>query len=435
MLGDLLREGIDRRTFLSRTMFGLGAALIGPQAFLRLARAEPLCGDETILVVVQLSGGNDGLATVVPHGDDAYYRVRRTIAIGAKEAVRLDDYHGLHPGLAPLRKLWDDGRFAIVQGASYPNPNRSHFKSMDIWQAASLEGRRASAGWLGRAVDWLHPDEPSPSLMVSIGRTTPFALSGKINKPIAFVDPKQARALAGTREEPICECKEHEAAGPAPTVAEQEAFLRRVASDARVASQKMGKALEGYRPGADYPGGRLAQSLRTIAALIAGRLEARVFYAELGGFDTHTTQRGRHDGLMRELGAGLAAFQADLDAHGVADRVALVTFSEFGRRVAENASGGTDHGVAGPMLLIGAKVRGGLASKHPSLTDLDAGDLKMTTDFRSVYATLLEDWLGVPSKEVLGAAFAKLPLIDRAKSAPPPRPAKSAETPSTGRVF
>ncbi len=412
---------LDRRAFLKKTLFGVGAALMGPQVFLRLARAAPLSGDETILVVVQLSGGNDGLSTVIPHGDDAYYRARRATAIPRKDVIRIDDYHGFHPGLAPLHALWESGKLTVVQGASYPDPTRSHFESMDVWHAGARAGRREGAGWLGRAIDRLHPDAPSPNLLVSVGRNVPFALAARTNKPVSVVDPRQARIFA--REEPVCESCDPKArsgeSGARPSAELEEEFLRRVAADARASSRKMAGAIERYAPKADYPQGRLAASLRTIAALVVGRLDARVFYAELGGFDTHAQQRGRHDALMRELGAALAAFQADLEKQGAADRVAVVTFSEFGRRVKENASGGTDHGVAGPMFVLGSKVRGGLATRHPSLTDLDAGDLKMTTDFRSVYATVLEDWLGVRSEDVLGGAFPKLPLF-----APSPKPAR-----------
>jgi uncharacterized protein (DUF1501 family) len=404
----------DRRQFLKTGLFGLGAALLGPQPFLNLAYGAPLTGDEPILVVVQLSGGNDGLSMVVPHGDDAYYRARQQTAIGRKEVVKLDGHVGLHPFLAPLKPLYDGGKLAIVQGVSYPNPNRSHFKSMDIWQAANLDGDRVGTGWIGRAVDRIHPDETSPNLMVSVGRSVPLALAGEKHKPVAFAPGGRAYEGVADAPAPMCEpCPE--CAGRAAADAKaQEEFLRQVAADAKVSSKKMVEAAARYKPRGTYPGGPLAAQLRLVAALIAGKLDSRVFYVQQGGYDTHTTQRNRHDNNMKQLGEALAAFHADLDAQGLARRVTVLTFSEFGRRVKENASGGTDHGVAGPMFLLGNRVQGGLHGKHPSLTDLDNGDLKMTTDFRSVYASVIEDWLGAKdAAPVLGGKFPKLPLIGK----------------------
>ena len=402
-----MTDQLSRRRFLSRSLAGVSFAATAPH-FLSLSSrvfaAEP-GRDDRILVVLQLSGGNDGLSMVVPHTDPAYARARRTTLV--KDPRKLTDDLGLHPALEAVHRLYGDGRLAIVQGASYPNPNRSHFASMDIWHTADLEGRRSPTGWLGRAIDACCPDAPDPNLVVNVGKAVPYALEAKVNKPVSFESPGSYRWTGNPRDR-----EEFERLNGEGGADEQVRWLHRVAVDARASSKKIRAAADGYRPQAEYPRGQLAADLRTVAALIHGGLATRVYYVSFGGFDTHNGQANRYANLMRELDAALGAFQADLKAQGHAGRVLTLSFSEFGRRVEENASGGTDHGVAGPMLLLGENVKGGLYGRQPSLADLDGnGDLKMQVDFRSVYATVLNDWMQIPAKRILATDFPHLPLV------------------------
>jgi len=403
-------QPITRRSFLASGVAGLGLAATAPH-FLSLssrafAASQPPQADR-VLVVLQLSGGNDGLSMLVPFADPAYHRARRTAAVDANALLKLNDTLALHPQLEQLRALYDNSRLALVQGVSYPNPNRSHFKSMDIWHTADLRGRARDTGWLGRAVDACCPDVTDPELMINVGRTIPYALLGKLHKPISFENAEQYRWTGN----PTDRAEFERLNGPA-TAAGQIRWLHRVAVDARRSSKEIRAAAAGYQPKADYPRSRLAGDLRTVAALIAGEHVTRVYYVGFGGFDTHTNQRARYDSLMRELDPAVGAFWTDLRAQGNSKRVLMLSFSEFGRRVEENASGGTDHGVAGPMLLLGDSVRGGLHGRTPSLTDLDGnGDLRMQADFRSVYGEVLDDWMGVPSDTLLGSRFQKLGLL------------------------
>ena len=405
------KNAIDRRTFLGQGLTGLSLAATAP-SFLSLSTdvfAAEAAKTDRILVVLQLSGGNDGLSTVVPYGDDAYHRQRRTTGIAKNEVLKLNDYAGLHPVLKRMHAMYGEGELAIVQGASYPNPNRSHFKAMDIWHTADARGRSRDTGWLGRAVDACCPDVDDPNLVVNIGKATPYALEAKQHKAVSFTDPQQYR-WAG-READKGEFKK---LNRPVTAADQIQWLHRVSVDAQSSSNEIRTAARDYRPKADYPGGgrlQLGTDLRTVAALIKGDVGTRVYYVSFGGFDTHNGQRNRHNQLMTQLDAALGAFWSDLKAQGLAERVCVMVFSEFGRRVKENASQGTDHGVAGPMFVLGANVKGGLHARHPSLTDLDNGDLKMSCDFRSVYQSVLADWMAMDPVKILGRRYPKLPLL------------------------
>jgi uncharacterized protein (DUF1501 family) len=399
---------ITRRRFLRHGLAGVSLAATAPH-FLDLgarAFAGPPGEPGRVLVVLQLSGGNDGLSTVVPWADAAYHANRNASAIPGKEVLDLDGHIGLHPALTGFRDLFADGRLAVVQGAGYPNPNRSHFKSMDIWHTGDLEGRRRPTGWLGRAIDSCCPADAGPELVVNLGESIPYALEARVHKPVAFDNAASYRWAGNPRDADEFEELNGEAHG-----GDAVSWLHRVAVDARASSDRIRSAATGYRPKGDYPGTGLARDLRTVAALIAAGLDTRVYYVSFGGFDTHNNQRARHDNLMREWNGAVSAFLAALDAQGLSDRVLLMSFSEFGRRVRENGSAGTDHGVAGPMFLFGKGVRGGLHAEHPSLTDLDQGDLKMRVDFRSVYAAVLERWLGADPSMVLGARFEPLPVL------------------------
>jgi uncharacterized protein (DUF1501 family) len=384
--------------------------------------SRPGVPDERILVIVQLSGGNDGLNTVIPYGDREYHAARPSLSLGepgkAKNggaALELDRDRGigLHPNLTGLKELHDDGRLAVVAGVGYPNPNRSHFASMDIWQSGRPEGK--GTGWLGRYVDATCNGNPAADVAVSVGRTAPLAMLGRTSRPIAFESADLFRWLgadAGGQMED--EYQRMVRAGELKDVAagSQESFLMRTALDAQVTSDRIRAAVK-KAPLARYPGSAVAKQLQTVAAMIRDGMKTRVYYVSMGGFDTHANQVGSHGNLMRQLGDAMLAFQNDLKAQGNDGRVMTMCFSEFGRRVRQNASNGTDHGTAGPVFVVGPNVNPGLQGKYPSLTDLDGGDLKFTTDFRGVYQELLGKWMKAPTREVLGGTY-QAPSIVRA---------------------
>ena len=384
--------------------------------------SRPGVPDERILVIVQLSGGNDGLNTVIPYGDREYHAARPSLALGEPgkarnggAALELDRDRGigLHPNLTGLKELHDDGRLAVVAGVGYPNPNRSHFASMDIWQSGRPEGK--GTGWLGRYVDATCNGNPAADVAVSVGRTAPLAMLGRTSRPIAFESADLFRWLgadAGGQMED--EYQRMVRAGELEDVAagSQESFLMRTALDAQVTSDRIRAAVK-KAPLARYPGSAVAKQLQTVAAMIRDGMKTRVYYVSMGGFDTHANQPNSHGNLMRQLGDAMLAFQNDLKAQGNDGRVMTMCFSEFGRRVRQNASNGTDHGTAGPVFVVGPNVNPGLQGKYPSLTDLDGGDLKFTTDFRGVYQELLGKWMKAPTREVLGGTY-QAPSIVRA---------------------
>ena len=398
--------------FIERSALGMVAQAAGGTAGIP---------DERILVIIQLGGGNDGLNTVVPYGASEYFNARPSIAIGvpgstrggAGAAIELDQAKGigLHPALTGLKELYDDGLVTVVQGTGYPNPNRSHFTSMDIWQTARTDGK--GNGWVGRYFDATCNGTPAPEGAVAMGRQAPLALMGDVQKPIAFESAELfewlGKDLHGTLAAPY-ESINRRGTLDGVEAETQASFLMRTALDAQISSERIRTAVA-KRPLVEYPGSGLARQLQTIGAMIRDGMRTRVYYASLSGFDTHSGQVGSHANLMGQLGGALRAFQNDLKAQGNEGRVVTMCFSEFGRRVRQNASAGTDHGTAAPLFLVGAPVRPGILGEHPSLVDLDQGDLKHTVDFRSVYAGILEDWLRAPSEKVLGGTFPKAALF------------------------
>jgi uncharacterized protein (DUF1501 family) len=403
--------------FLDQTVMALADPLDAPRV------QRPSGKDGKVLVVVQLSGGNDGLNTVVPFADDAYHKARPGIRHDPKTLHKLNDTVGLHPNLRPLFELYQDGRLALVQGVGYPNPNRSHFRSMDIWQSAQPEREQPTSGWVGRFFDNAcagapaAASAPDPHAGINIGPTLPLAMQGERAMPLSLERPEayRYRGTDRARYETLNGIGPG-AAGVGPRASHGPSstldFLHRTAMDAQVSSDDILRVTQNYQPaGVTYPKGDLGEGLRLVAAMIHGGLSTRVYYVSLGGFDTHAGERGRHDQLMGRFSEAVGAFWKDLAGQKNDERVLMMTFSEFGRRVAQNASGGTDHGTAAPMFLMGPRVKAGVVGAHPSLTDLDHGDLKYKTDFRSVYATVLQSWLDTPSKPILGQQFNALPVL------------------------
>lgn len=375
------------------------------------AQAAPTKG-ETVLVVVQLSGGNDGLNTVVPFADDAYHANRFTLRLSKDAVLKLDDYHALHPAMKGLRELYEQRRVAIVQGVGYPNPNRSHFESMDIWHTARREPQRRPIGWLGRYLD--------ATATTRAGGDVPALHLGSERQPLALaalnVQTPSVRSLDRFQLQdggnPLVRAAiERGTSATRPDAGDLLRFVQSSAQAALASSQRIAAAMGRYKTSVKYPTTGLATSLKSVAQLIDAGLSTRIYYVSLDGFDTHSEQEKAHAGLLAELSDAIAAFVADLKEHHHDQRVLVMTFSEFGRRVRENASRGTDHGAAAPMFLIGGRARPGLIGKHPSLGDLDDGDLKHHTDFRRVYAAVLQHWLGWKTDGILDGQYEPLPVL------------------------
>jgi uncharacterized protein (DUF1501 family) len=396
---------ITRRDFLrSSTLLALAATVPGFLA--NTARAAKAERDGRVLVVIQLDGGNDGINTVVPFADEGYARHRKVLRLPKDRLVKINERVGLHPSLADAGKLLDAGQLAIVQGVSYPNPNRSHFRSMAIWHSARLDPEEhGGLGWLGRALD---EDKKSAgataSLLIGSG-PPPVVLRGR--RCVASGMEKPEDFALATGADPRLAIPKND---PADDLT---GFVQRSMLDAYATADRLAEVVHDKDSGGHYPGTGLGNRLQMIARLLKIGFDTRVYYTLQGGYDTHSAQLSTHSQLLFDLANSLKAFLDDLAAAKLADRVAVLMFSEFGRTVSENASAGTDHGTAGPVFLAGPGVKGGMLGATPSLLDLDPqhGDLRRSLDFRQVYATVLEDWLGLPAKEVLGGPFEPLPLL------------------------
>ncbi len=377
---------------------------------------------DTLLVAVQLAGGNDGLNTVVPFDDDLYGRNRRTLRLRGQEVLKLNESLGLHPRMPGFFRLYQEGLLGVVQGVGYPNPSGAHEESMRYWQTARPHEPGCRVGWLGRVADgWAEAGQAD----------LPAVFVGQIPRPLTLnaqcVVVPSLRGLSqsvlvcpsGPESASAHAARLAAAAEPArPTDAPLAEFVRQHARAAYAASRRIDEVVRtaGSAPAGAYPDYSLAQTLRVIAQLIRVELGIRIFHAELGGndpggFDNHANQRDNHAALLEQLSESVAAFVHDLRRDRLLDRVLLFTFSEFGRTLAENGRRGTDHGSAAPMFLVGGRVRGGLIGPHPRLDQLENGGPQHHTDFRSVYAALLDRWLGVPSQPVLGATFDALDIL------------------------
>ncbi len=405
--------------FLSRTMQSLHAEADG-------ALVQGVTGrDGNILVVLQLAGGNDGLNTVIPLGNGEYRKSRPTIGVPEASILKIDPQTGLHPSLSGLASAYQEGHLAVVQGVGYPNPNRSHFRSTEIWATAVDSNKSSNTGWIGRYFDNACSGCDA-SVGIAMASQMPQALTASVPKGVLYQGgggggKKKNKKSAGGKAQAdgSMMMEEDDDAGRAGgsidmlngpgNLGKLSAldFLERTEMDAKVSQQEIAQASGKAKNSVPYPGTRLGQNFAMVSRLIAGGMPTRIYYLSLGGFDTHTQQAGAHERLLKEMGDAVAAFLSDLKAQGNLGRVSLMTFSEFGRRVKENASGGTDHGAAAPMFLAGGGIKSGLLGQMPSLAaqDLFDGDVKYNTDFRSVYATVLEKHLGVKSAGILRTPF------------------------------
>ena len=405
------RRDFLRSSLAASTLVSLGASTV-PGFLGRSARAaSDSKSDGRVLVVVQMLGGNDGLNTVVPHGIDGYARGRRALRIPAGQVHKLTPEIGLHPSLGAMAGLIEGGKLSVVQGVGYPNPDRSHFRSMEIWETARVEGGALETGWLGRDLD-ARPPRPGddPSALHVGPRSLPLALKAKqVEVPsLESLEQYRLRFAAEADRRIATDRASHAQATPDDPLL---GFLRRSTLAAYESSRRLEEVARAKPGGVVYPNYGLARRLELIARVIKAGYGTRIYYTTLDGFDTHANQLATHAALLNELSDSIGAFRKDLDASGQGERVAVLGFSEFGRRVAENASLGTDHGAAAPVFVVGPVARAGLVGDHPSLDDLDDGDVKHAIDFRRIYASLLETWLGCPAAPVIGEGFPPLKLF------------------------
>lgn len=424
-----------RRDFLkaslgASTLLSLGPAVSGfpgGSVLAGTALAGPTQRDagDTILVVVQMAGGNDGLNTVVPYQDDVYARNRPTLRAVAGKVHKIDSLLGFHPEMEAFARLYQQGCLTVVQGVGYPNPDGDHAASMRNWQTAYPHQPDCQTGWLGRAVDGIGSSETTAA---TDQMGVPAVFVGQIARPLTLnaeraivpsfgsLDQGTLRAMPGpdggrTHQRRLAEAARIERAARGNPLL---GFLQRGTSQAYAAAGRIEQVAGAAT--AEYPRFQLAGLLRTVAQLVRADLGIRVFYTELGGqqpggFDNHANQLGNHCALVHQLSESVAAFADDLRRDKLLDRVLLMTFSEFGRTVKENGRRGTGHGSAAPVFLVGGKLKGGLFGEHPNLTDLENGGQKFHTDFRRVYATVLDRWLGLDSRPVLGETFQPLDVL------------------------
>lgn len=389
---------MNRRSFLKTSTLA-STALYTP-SFLKsmaLAKAEASRTGK-ILVVLQLSGGNDGLNAIVPHGDDIYYQQRPTLAIKPEEVIRLNQKQGLHPALAPLQYLYDRGELSIVNGVGYPNPDRSHFRSMDIWQTGSPATENWSSGWIGRYLDHHCAGKPAHhALEVDDGLS--LALKGEVRNGFAMSDANRLRqAVNNPRLRQLQTTgTDHEG---------NLGYLYKTLTETTEAAGYLYEQSKVHRATAEYPNGSFGKDLKQIAELITADTATNIYYASLGGFDTHAGQRGRQQRLLGQYAQGVAALVQDLKANKLFDDVLIMTFSEFGRRLAQNGSGGTDHGTANNLLFVGGGLKkAGFFNSAPDLGRLRDADLIHQVDFRQCYASVIDGWLEGDSVAVLGERF------------------------------
>jgi len=431
-----------RREFLRRTVLGSALSWTVPafladtfsalQAQAADSAIQTTTGkDATILVVLQMAGGNDGINTVVPYANDFYHKARPKIGLKPDEVLKLNGEIGLHGAMKGFKELYDAGQLSVIQGVGYPNPNRSHFRSTEIWQTASDSNKVEKNGWIGRYFDNACAGADT-TVGVTIGNQLPEAFFAAKPKGIVFNNPQNYRFMANgnATEESYKKLNELEMSSPLPddnsggsiamlpagmpmTGGRAVDFITRTALDAQHSSEEVRAIAAKVRNIAVYPPSQLGNSLKMVAKLIGGGLATRVYYVSQGGYDTHTNQVASQQRLLGDLAESVKSFTDDLKAQGNMGRVLVMTFSEFGRRVTENANGGTDHGAAAPMFIVGDKMKSGLLGKYPSLApqDLYQGDIKYNVDFRSVYASVLENWLKTKSAPILGKQFTPLPVV------------------------
>lgn len=361
------------------------------------------------LVVIQLSGGNDGLNTVIPYGNDIYYQKRKTIAIQQPNVVQLNDMLGLNPNLSALKEIYDQGWMGIINSVGYPNPDRSHFRSMDIWQTGSDANQFLTTGWIGRYLDSNNQAAQTPYTAIEVDDTLSLAMKGSRLKGIAVQDPNR---LFQTTREPFFKDLVQQQHAAEHLSEDNLGYLYKTMIETYSSADYIQKTSKTYNVTGTYPATGLGNQLKNVSKFINSGLQTRIYYVSLGGFDTHVGQQDQQGRQLKVYGDAVAAFVKDLQSTGKLDDTLIMTFSEFGRRVEQNASNGTDHGTANNVFIFGGKLaKAGIYNDAPNLTDLDNGDLKYQVDFRDVYATLLNKWLEVDNSQILTRNFTGLDFI------------------------
>ncbi|MGC1379741.1 MAG: DUF1501 domain-containing protein [Candidatus Baltobacteraceae bacterium] len=405
---------MKRGNFLIGTVSGLAVVANPEHVFARALAQTPLPGlpgtEDRCLVLINLYGGNDGLNCVVPHGDPRYYQMRPALAIAQSDVLAIDAQIGFNPGMRSFKALYDKGMVAVVHGVGYPNPDHSHFRSTEIWQTAAPD-RYEHTGWLGRYFDEAELSRQNLFKGVAVSRVLPEALVSD-RTDIPAIPGLGQYAMIADRNLAARQAFSQEAGDRRlPFDSPYLAHVMAIEGDAQRSSEELPKLIAGYKTQASYPATELGRSLALAAQIVGSNLGTRAIYVEHGSFDTHVSQNATQGILLTQFSNAIAAFYEDLAAHGNERRVLTLTFSEFGRRIEENGSRGTDHGEASPLFLIGGGVKGGLYGALPDLAATNMGNLRYTIDFRSVYATVLERWLGRPSGTVLNGSFEKLPIL------------------------
>jgi uncharacterized protein (DUF1501 family) len=375
------------------------ASLMMPKFLKALEKTSSVPAGNRVMVVLQFSGGNDGLNTVIPFRNDIYYKSRPALGIQKNAALTLTDEVGINPALTYFKELFDEGSLGIINNVGYPNPDRSHFRSMDIWQSASDSNQYVTTGWLGRYLDAQCSGCDKPTQALEVDDVLSLALKGEVNKGLALKDPKKLYNQSNERFfKEINAAHEHgEAAAD---------YLYKTLSETLSSADYIYQQSRRHPSSLMYPATELGRNLKTISSLIMSDINTKVYYVSLGSFDTHVNQQNQQKRLFTELNDAITAFVKDLKSNNRFQDVAMMTFSEFGRRVAQNASGGTDHGTANNMFFIGGGLKEkGLINPMTDLTDLNQGDLKYTVDFKSVYATMLNKWLGANDEEIMGRKY------------------------------
>lgn len=389
---------IKRKDFLQLGSLAT-ASLFMPQFLKAFERDNLVPPGNKVLVVLQLSGGNDGLNTIIPVRNDIYYRERPRLGIRRADALQLTDEAGLHPALTAFKTLFDDGALAVMNNVGYPNPDRSHFRSMDIWQSASDSDQYLATGWLGRYLDAQCNGCDRPTQALEVDDVLSLALKGDETKGLALTDPKKLFSASNeTYFRQLNDAHDHDEAAAG--------YLYKTLSETISSADYIYQQSRRFKTTQSYPGTSLGKNLKTIASLILSDINTKVYYLSLGSFDTHVNQEAQQSRLFTELNEAIKPFISDLKANHRFEDVLLMTFSEFGRRVSQNASGGTDHGTANNMFFAGGGLKQkGILNALPDLGNLDHGDLRFDVDFKSVYATVLKKWLGADERAILGRSF------------------------------
>lgn len=398
---------LNRRRFLQVGSLASAAAMM-PKFLKALEKGDLVPPGNKVLVVIQLSGGNDGLNTVIPYRNDIYYKMRPALGIKREAALPLTDEMGLHPALTGMKALYDEGAMGILNNVGYPNPDRSHFRSMDIWHSASDSREYWSSGWIGRYLDAQCKGCDKPTQALEIDDTLSLAMKGEAAKGLAFIDPNRLyntsneayfRDLMRTHKD---DSHEHHNVD----------YLYKTMAETISSASYIRQQFKTYRSKESYPNSALGKNMKTIAELIMSDINTKVYYVSHGSFDTHVGQQGQQERLFRQLDEAVSVFVQDLKKNNRFEDVVVMTFSEFGRRVGQNASGGTDHGTANNMFLLGGGLqRKGLLNEGPDLANLNEGDLQYKVDFKSVYATLLHKWLSADDKDILKQQYEYLDFI------------------------